>query len=62
MTCSWASKVMPGNASYQGTLKACEASLKRLGPHYLDLYLLHWPGNHPVLCQNSALLKWELYA
>ena len=43
-----ASKVMPGNASYQGTLKACEASLKRLGTHYLDLYLLHWPGNHPL--------------
>ena len=43
-----ASKVMPGNASYRGTLKACEASLKRLGTHYLDLYLLHWPGNHPL--------------
>ena len=26
-----ASKVMPGNASHRGTLRACEASLKRLG-------------------------------
>lgn len=38
------SKVLPGNASRQGTIKACEASLKRLGIETLDLYLLHWPG------------------
>lgn len=43
------SKVLPSNASYEGTRKACERSLKRLGIDRLDLYLLHWPGNHPIL-------------
>jgi diketogulonate reductase-like aldo/keto reductase len=42
------SKVLPGNASYQGTLDACEASLQRLRSDHLDLYLLHWPGAHPL--------------
>ena len=41
------SKVMPGNASRAGTVKACEASIARMGCEYLDLYLLHWPGRHP---------------
>ncbi|WP_437668985.1 aldo/keto reductase [Sorangium sp. So ce131] len=43
-----ASKVLPTNASYAGTLAACERSLKRLGTDRLDLYLLHWPGSHPL--------------
>ncbi len=42
------SKVLPSNASYQGTLRACERSLKRLRTDWLDLYLLHWPGSHPI--------------
>lgn len=42
------SKVLPQNASRQGTVKACEASLKRLKTEVLDLYLLHWPGSHPL--------------
>lgn len=42
------SKVLPSNASYDGTLRACEASLVRLGVDRLDLYLLHWPGRHPI--------------
>jgi diketogulonate reductase-like aldo/keto reductase len=42
------SKVLPTNASYAGTLRACDASLKRLGTDHLDVYLLHWPGDHPL--------------
>lgn len=42
------SKVYPWNASRTGTIAACEASLKRLGTDRLDLYLLHWRGEHPL--------------
>ncbi|MBV8374637.1 MAG: aldo/keto reductase [Candidatus Eremiobacteraeota bacterium] len=41
-------KVLPSNASYRGTLRAADRSLKRLRLEYLDLYLLHWPGGHPL--------------
>ena len=37
-----ASKVLPSNASHAGTIRACEASLRRLRTDHLDLYLLHW--------------------
>jgi diketogulonate reductase-like aldo/keto reductase len=43
-----ASKVLPHNASRAGTITACERSLERLGTDWLDLYLLHWPGEHPL--------------
>ncbi|HEX6882638.1 MAG TPA: aldo/keto reductase, partial [Planctomycetota bacterium] len=43
-----ASKVLPSNASRAGTVAACERSLRRLATDRLDLYLLHWPGEHPL--------------
>ena len=42
------SKVLPQNASRQGTIQACERSLRRLGTDSLDCYLLHWPSRHPL--------------
>ncbi|MFJ5991683.1 aldo/keto reductase [Lentzea sp. NPDC092896] len=53
------SKVLPSNASAKGTVRACEASLRRLGTDRLDLYLLHWRGSVPLaqtLDGFSALL------
>jgi diketogulonate reductase-like aldo/keto reductase len=41
-------KVLPENASRSGTIAACERSLARLGTDRIDLYLLHWPGSHPL--------------
>lgn len=43
-----ASKVLPQHASFDGTLRACEASLRRLGTDHLELYLLHWRGDVPL--------------
>jgi diketogulonate reductase-like aldo/keto reductase len=42
------SKVLPSNASFAGTVEACARSLRRLRTDHLDLYLLHWPGEHPL--------------
>lgn len=61
------SKVLPGNASYEGTKRACEHSLLRLGTEYIDLYLLHWKGRHPFsetvramveLQQEGKIARW----
>jgi diketogulonate reductase-like aldo/keto reductase len=41
------SKVYPHNASKLGTIAACEHSLKRLKTDRIELYLLHWRGQHP---------------
>lgn len=41
-------KVLPQHADYQGVLRSCDASLRRLGTDYLDVYLLHWPSRHPL--------------
>src|SRR5271154_411511 len=61
------SKVLPGNASRNGTIAACERSLKRLRTDRLDCYLLHWRGSHPLadtvaaferLSADGKILSW----
>lgn len=42
------SKLYPHNATRQGTIAACERSLRRLKTDYLDLYLLHWRDSVPL--------------
>jgi diketogulonate reductase-like aldo/keto reductase len=42
------SKVLPSNASYRGTIEACERSLERLRTDRIDLYLLHWRSRFPL--------------
>ena len=63
------SKVVPSNASRQGTVAACERSLKLLGTDYLDCYLLHWRGQYPLaetieaferLQQQGKIRAWGL--
>lgn len=39
------SKVWNDHLSYDETLTAYQQSLERLGLDYLDLYLIHWPGD-----------------
>jgi diketogulonate reductase-like aldo/keto reductase len=51
------SKVLPSNASFNGTIKACHASLKRMRVDYLDCYLLHWRGSVPLSETMRALEK-----
>ncbi len=61
------SKVLPNNASRNGTIAACDRSLKRLGTDRLDCYLLHWRGSHPLadtvaaferLQSDGKILSW----
>lgn len=38
-----ATKVWNDEQGYESTLEALDASLRRLGSDYVDLYLIHWP-------------------
>ncbi len=49
------SKVWNAHLSYDETIRAFEESLERLGLDYLDLYLIHWPGEDAYLEAWRAL-------
>ena len=44
-----ATKVWNSDQGYDSTLRAFEASLKRLGLSYVDLYLIHWPVQKKII-------------
>lgn len=48
-------KVWNTDQGYDATLRAMDASLKRLGMEYVDLYLIHWP----VPAQDRFLETWR---
>ena len=48
------SKVWPNHVAGDGIVRACEASLGRLGTDYVDLYLLHWPSREADLSSIVA--------
>jgi diketogulonate reductase-like aldo/keto reductase len=50
-------KVLPSNASRQGTAAACERSLRRLKTDRIDLYLLHWRGKVPLSETVAAFME-----
>jgi diketogulonate reductase-like aldo/keto reductase len=54
-------KVLPHHATRVGAVRACEASLGRLGVDHIDLYLLHWRGRIPLVetIEGFAELKRE---
>lgn len=61
------SKVLPEHATLDGTIAACEGSLRRLGTDRLDLLLLHWRGELPLaptieafekLCADGKIRRW----
>jgi diketogulonate reductase-like aldo/keto reductase len=49
------SKVHPHNASRAGTLAAFDRSRRRLGLDRIDIYLLHWRGEHELLETTTAM-------
>lgn len=50
-------KVLPRNASRQGTRRALEASLRRLRTEVVDSYLLHWRGPIALAETMDAMLE-----
>jgi diketogulonate reductase-like aldo/keto reductase len=54
------SKVLPQHATRDGTIAACERSLRRLGTDRLDMYLLHWRGRVPL--EETLAASWRCAA
>ncbi len=50
-------KVWNSDQGYDSTLRAFEASLKRLGLSYVDLYLIHWPIQKKIIETWKAMIQ-----
>lgn len=51
------SKALPSNADKEGLILACERSLQRLQTDVLDMYMLHWLGEHPLEETVEGMLR-----
>ncbi|MCI5623565.1 MULTISPECIES: aldo/keto reductase [Anaerostipes] len=51
------SKIRNRFQGYDNTMYAVEASLKRFGLEYLDLFLIHWPGEDKYVPTWKALVR-----
>jgi Aldo/keto reductases, related to diketogulonate reductase len=52
-----ATKVWYTNLRYDDVLKSCEASLRRLGVKYVDLYMIHWPNERIPLSETMKAME-----
>jgi diketogulonate reductase-like aldo/keto reductase len=52
-----ASKVSPENLHHDDVVKACRASLQRLGTSYIDLYQVHWPNPNIPIKETMAAME-----
>ena len=52
-----ASKVSPENLHHDDVLKACRASLARLGTSFIDLYQVHWPNPKIPVRETMAAME-----
>ena len=52
-------KIWNADQGFDSTLRAAEASIKRLGRPYIDLYLIHWPapGRNTYVDTWKALIE-----
>lgn len=52
-----ASKVLPSHLRPADLRASCEASLRRLGTDYLDIYYLHWPNPEVPIAETLGALE-----
>lgn len=50
-------KVSPFHLGHDAILLSCEASRKRIGVDYIDLYLVHWPN--PLASMQKAMAAFD---
>ena len=52
-----ASKVAPGHLRHDDVIRACRASLQRLGTTYIDLYQVHWPDRRVPIKETMSAME-----
>ena len=52
-----ATKVSPGHLGYHDLLRAADASLRRLGTDYIDLYQIHFPSTRVPIAETMGAME-----